>query len=369
MSTPTFRLAIVGPLPPPFGGMANQTRQLAELLRDEGVTVEVVQVNAPYHPAWITRLRGLRAVFRLLPYLARLWAAAGRNDLFHVMANSGWSWHLFAAPAIVIAKLRGKAVVVNYRGGEAEAFFARAFSRVQRSLRQADAVVVPSSFLANVFAQRGVVTHVVPNIVNLERFVGGEPQWDAAPHILVARNLEPLYDNASAIRAFAEIRRSWPGARMTIAGSGPEKEALQSLAQALDVAETVSFVGKVENADMPTLYRGAHVSLNPSLADNMPISILEALACGVPVVSTDVGGVPHLVEHEKTALLAPARNPEALAQACLRLLSDRVLAKRLSVAGRELVQDFSWARVRPKLFEVYYRVLRTKRLLPAADAR
>ena len=78
--------------------MANQTRQLGELLRGEGIVVELVQVNAPYRPHWIAGFRGIRAISRLLPYLARLWHEAGRVQLFHVMANSGWSWHLFAAP-------------------------------------------------------------------------------------------------------------------------------------------------------------------------------------------------------------------------------------------------------------------------------
>lgn len=369
MSKQAFRLALVGPLPPPFGGMANQTRQLAELLRGEGVPVEVVQVNAPYRPVWAARLRGLRAVFRLLPYVARLWAAAGRNDVFHIMANSGWSWHLFAAPAIVIAKLRGKAAVVNYRGGEAEEFFARAYHWVRPSLKRADAVIVPSGFLAKVFAERGVETHTVPNIVNLERFVSGGAEPGASPHILVARNLEPLYDNATALRAFAIVRQSWPAARMTIAGTGPERQTLESLAETLGLREAVTFAGKVENADMPALYRTAHISLNPSLADNMPISILESLACGVPVVSTRVGGVPFLVEHEKTALLVPAREPEAMAQACLRLLSDRALASCLSEAGRELARDFAWIRVRPRLFDLYQQVLDMNRRLSAADAR
>ncbi len=79
---------------------------------------------------------------------------------------------------------------------------------------------------------------------------------------------------------------------------------------------------------MAALYRSADVMLNPSLADNMPISVLEALASGVPVVTTNVGGVPYLVEHEKTALLVPPQNPEAMAEAVLLLLNDPVRAKK-----------------------------------------
>jgi hypothetical protein len=104
--------------------MANQTRQLAELLGAEGIQVEVVQVNPPYWPAWVGHVRGIRALCRLLPYLVRLWRALGRVDLAHVMANSGWAWHLFAAPAILVARVRKVPAVVNYRGGDADRFFA-----------------------------------------------------------------------------------------------------------------------------------------------------------------------------------------------------------------------------------------------------
>lgn len=353
MNPAKLRIALIGPLPPPSGGMANQTRQLAGLLAQEGVSVELVQVNAPYRPCWVGHIKGLRAVFRLLPYFFHLWRAAGRADLFHIMANSGWSWHLFVAPAVWIAKLRGRAVVVNYRGGEADEFFSRAFTVVKPSLKRADVIVVPSGFLEQVFAKRGFATYIVPNIVNLDRFSAGDAARANQPHILVARNLEPLYDNASALRAFAIIRQQHPSARMTIAGTGPDRNALEALAQELGLTDGVTFAGRVENSEMPTLYQTAHIALNPSLADNMPISILEALASGVPVVSTDVGGVPFLVEDGKTALLVPPRDPERMAAAMLRVLSDQPLRERLVQAGQDHARRFAWENVRGKLFSAY----------------
>jgi L-malate glycosyltransferase len=354
INVPPLRVALVGPLPPPFGGMANQTRQLSELLQAEGVSVEIIRVNAPYRPAWVEHWRGVRALFRLVPYLIHLWVAAGRNDLFHIMANSGWSWHLFAAPAIWIAKWRGKRVLVNYRGGEADDFFRNAMAWVKPSLEKADVIVVPSRFLAEVFGKWGFATRIVPNIVNLSRFAP-EPavKGNASPHLLVARNLELLYDNATALRAFVLIRKVHPSARLTIAGSGPERQALQQQVYELGVGDAVTFAGRVENSDMPALYKTVTIALNPSLADNMPISILEALASGVPVVSTNVGGVPYLVEDETTALLVPAGDHEAMAAACLRLLAKPELAARLMQAGQELVREFAWNQVQGKLFAVY----------------
>src|SRR5262249_34186992 len=112
-----LRVMVVGPLPPPAGGMANQTRQLARLLAADDVAVSLVQTNAPYRPNWVAGLRGVRAGFRLVPYMGRLLRSCGRADVVHVMANSGRAWYLFAAPAIHLAALRGAPVVVNYRGG------------------------------------------------------------------------------------------------------------------------------------------------------------------------------------------------------------------------------------------------------------
>ena len=90
MKIHNLKIALIGPLPPPSGGMANQTRQLAGLLTQEGASVELIQVNKPYWPFWIGRIKGLRAAFRLLPYLLHLWRAAGSADVLHIMANSGW---------------------------------------------------------------------------------------------------------------------------------------------------------------------------------------------------------------------------------------------------------------------------------------
>jgi glycosyltransferase involved in cell wall biosynthesis len=351
-----LRILLVGPLPPPSGGMANQTRQLARLLSESGITVELVRNNPPYWPAWIERLKKIRAAFRLGPYLARVWRGASRVDLVHVMANSGWAWHLYAAPAIWLACLRGKPVVVNYRGGEAESFFSRQWRWIRPTLARASAVVVPSRFLEGVFARFGVSTLIVPNIIDLERFKPGEPSGEG-PLIVVTRNLEDIYDIPTALRAFAAIRRTYPPAKLIIAGSGPRREALEALARALEMAEAVRFTGHLDNERVVDLYRDAHLMLNPSLADNMPISLLEAMASGVPVVSTDVGGIPFLVQDGLTALLVPPADPEAMARAALRILGDPALSLRLRAAGIEMVQQYTWPCVRERLLAVYARVL------------
>ena len=254
-----LHIAIVGPLAPPAGGMAGQTRQLCDLLLGEGIDAEIVCTNPPYRPRFVERLRGIRALFRFVPYLWRLWRAAGRSSVLHVMANSGWAWHLFAAPAVWIGRLRRVRVIVNYRGGSAEAFLGRSAAGVRPTLRLADDLVVPSEFLRAVFAKFGIEATVVPNIVDVRRFVpaladAARPRSDA-PHVVIARNLEPIYDIATAIRSFAILHATRPTARLSIAGSGPERAMLGKLVEELGLSAAVVFRGALSRDEMADLYR------------------------------------------------------------------------------------------------------------------
>ncbi len=353
MSLSGFRVGLVGPIPPPGGGMANQTRQLAELLQGEGARVVVVRTNSPYVPAWIRKVRGVRASVRLLSYTRDLWRTAGRVSLFHVMANSGWSWHLFAVPAIWIGRLRGIAVVVNYRGGEASSFLDRSARLVRWGMRRASKLIVPSDYLREVFSVHGMRAEVVPNIIDLGLFFPGARQRSSDPHLVVTRNLEAIYDNATAIRVLLLVRRKYPEARLTICGEGPELKMLEAQADQLALGDAVTFAGRLDRQQIANLLRDADVLLNPSLVDNMPNSLLEALASGVAVVSTSVGGVPYMVKHEVSALLVPPRDPDRMAKAVLRLLDERDLRERITKTGLRSVEAFTWRCVRDRLETVY----------------
>ena len=370
MTLAGLKIGLIGPLPPPAGGMANQTRQLAELLGREGANVTVVQTNAPYRPRFVASLRGVRGLFRLVPYVVRLWRVTAQVQVVHVMANSGWSWYLCAAPAIWIAHRRGVPVVVNYRGGEAQAFLARAGRSVRRTLRRAGALIVPSGFLKEVFAGHGLPAAIVPNIIDLERFhPAPDNERPGTRHLIVARNLEPIYDVPTALRALALIRKSLPDVRLTVAGSGPELAALEAFCRELRVEESVQFCGTLDRDGMAALYRSAAVVLNPSLVDNMPNSVLEAMASGVPVISTNVGGVPFIVRQDVTGLMVPAGDPQAMAAAVLRVLGDPELAGRLAAAAKLDVQQYAWAHVRTRWADVYANAMVGGRAASAGSGR
>ncbi len=343
-----------------------QTLQLQRLLRAENIEVSLLATNAPIRPACMARVPGLRALFRLLPYLLAVWRLAGRVDVIHLMANSGWSWQLFAAPVLWLARLRGTPVIVNYRGGEAREYFRRSFARVRPSLRLAADVVVPSGYLQAVFSEFGQRSRVIPNIIDRELFRPVPPGKSAEDDtsagagggerlhtLVITRNLEPIYGIDTAIRALAQVLATRPGVRLRIAGSGPAEGALRALAREQGVADQVSFEGRLDRDGIVALYAAADAMLNPTTVDNMPNSVLEALACGLPVISTDVGGIPYILSHEETGLLVPPRDEAALASAILRLLDDTALQQRLRDNGLAQVEAYTWPNVRQQWLQAY----------------
>jgi glycosyltransferase involved in cell wall biosynthesis len=254
---------------------------------------------------------------------------------------------------------------VNYRGGEAESFLARSGGIVLKTLRRASALAVPSGFLQDVFGRRGIPSHIVPNIIDVQRFRPASPEGDAAtPHLVVARSLEQIYDIPTALRAFALIRQDWPDAKLSVAGSGPELGALTSLRAELGLSESVRFCGRLDRDQMAELYRSACVVVNPTRVDNMPNSVLEAMASGVPVVTTNVGGLPFIVQNGVTGLLVEPGNPAEMAEALRRVLRDPACAKQLRDAALAEVQRYTWPRVRQRWAELYALVLSGARLRP-----
>ena len=227
------------------------------------------------------------------------------------------------------------------------------------TLRRAQCLVVPSQFLQAIFRGYGAEANIVPNIIDIDMFTPSDDQARSVrgPHVIVTRNLEAIYGIDTAIRAIALLADALPDLRLSIAGSGADRAELENVATSLGVADRVTFTGRLEVAAMAQLYRSADIVLNPSRVDNTPNSILEALASGIPVVSTNVGGVPHLVEHERNAWLVPPNDPQKMADGIVRVLGDTALRARLRLAGLELARACSWPVVKQRWLATYREVL------------
>jgi len=353
---PPHSIGVVCHFPPPAGGMPVQAEALIAGLRSEGFRAMPIRTNIGAGPLAVKldRVRALRTFIRLPLFLARLMLALPRIDVVHINTCSGLYFFIFATPSILLGRLFGRTVILHYHSGAGPGFVRATAPLTPWLFRRATSIVVPSRYLRDAFEHWGVSAHVIPNICNIGGFP--EPQPPRDPVFVVARNLEPIYNVETAIRAFAEFQRGRAAARLVIAGDGTEALALRRLAASLGISDCVEFPGSLHNSKIPALMSRATAVVNTSLTDNQPVSVIEAFAAGAPVISSNVGGVPDLITHGVTGLLFEARNVGELA-AHMEFVADhpheaRLLAQR----ARETVEQFSWPSVFRRLRTVYSQV-------------
>jgi glycosyltransferase involved in cell wall biosynthesis len=299
----------------------------------------------------LQKIKYVRTLITTLLYLTMLLLRVGKYDVIHVFSASYYSYLFSAAPAILIAKLYGKKCILNYRSGEAEDHLQNWKLTAIPIIRLVDAIVVPSGYLVDVFDHFGLKARAIHNIVELDRFSFRERQT-LRPVFLVSRLLEPLYNVACVLRAFAIIQKRLPDASLTVAADGWLRPNLEDLARELELRNT-KFIGFVKFDDMPALYNATEIYLTATDIDNMPSSITECMASGVPVVTTDAGGIPYIVTHEETCLMVPRNDHKAMAAAAMRLLDDNDLAIAITRKARESSRKFTWPVVREQWVTLY----------------
>jgi glycosyltransferase involved in cell wall biosynthesis len=270
----------------------------------------------------------------------------GRVDLLVVLVFSGAAFRLVEAASAAGVRA-GFPLVFWLHGGNLVDFAHRHPTRVDRVLRRGRAWVAPSGFLAEPFRGRGYDVRVIPNVVDLEEYPY-RYRPTVAPRLLWMRTFHELYRPDLALRTLALVRQSHPDATLTLAGQ--DKGLLgeiRRLASELGLDGAVRFAGFLDAEGKRREFAEHDIFLNTNRVDNAPVSVLEAAAFGLPVVSTNVGGIPHLLRNGEEALLLPEGDAEALASSVRRLLDEPGLAARLSMAGREVAERSSWPRVKP----------------------
>ena len=350
-----LRVLVVAPSLDILGGQAVQAARLLNGVREEpSLEVDFLPIN-PRLPGLLRKLQAIKYVRTLLTsilYCATLLVRVRRYDIIHIFSASYFSFVLAPTPAILIAKLYGKKILLNYHSGEAEDHLARWSRSAIPIIRLADEIAVPSNYLVRVFARFGLHARAIFNIVETDTFRFRE-RGPLGLRFLSNRNLEAHYGVDRVLRAFAIIQNSFPNARLTIAGNGSQRHSLEQLARELKL-RNVEFTGQIEQGKVSALYDAADIYLNGSEIDNQPLSLLEAFAFGLPVVTTDAGGIPDIVTHERTGLMVQQGDYQAIAACAIRLLQDQSLAETIPRQALEECRKHSWDAVRAKWLDLYH---------------
>ncbi len=275
-----------------------------------------------------------------------LWTTIARRSKYDVAVLDVYSGRTFMWSEIAAAALRAarRPFVLVLRGGGLPGFAARHPARVRRCLGLATVVAAPSRFLLERMHAYRRDMQLLPNPVDLERCTF-RARTSARPALVWLRAFRQFYNPSMAPAVVAELRTDVPDVQLIMigpdAGDGSWTDT-ERTARDRGVADRVAMPGGVPKRDVPAWLQRGDIFLNTTNADNTPVSVLEAMACGLCVVSTDVGGIPYLIEHEKEGLLVPPRDPTAMAAAVRRLLREPALAAHLSHHARKKAEQFGW---------------------------
>jgi sugar transferase (PEP-CTERM/EpsH1 system associated) len=224
---------------------------------------------------------------------------------------------------------------------------------IRRAARCAEHFVCVSADSARYMIEQGIGkerVRTIHNGIDLTRFAFQGPS-DDGPIVTVAR-LSPEKDVANLLRAAARVVAEQPASRFEIAGAGPCRAELLQLTAELKLAEHVIFHGEVR--DIPALLTRARLFVLPSQTEGISLTLLEAMARGLPVVATEVGGTPEVVEPGVSGMLVPAHDPDALAQAVLAFFADRERGRQMGRTARTRVENCFDIRTMTKQYEALY---------------
>ena len=353
------RVLIVAPSFGILGGQSVQAARLMERLSKEpSLEVGFLPIN-PRLPAGIhhlQRIKYVRTLVTSIGYVLSLLLRVYKYDVIHVFSASYFSFVLAPTPAILIGRLYRRKVLLNYHSGEAEDHLRRWRRTAIPTIRLVDSVVVPSEYLVRVFASYGLKATAIYNLIDTSKFRFRE-RSPLRPVFLSNRNLESHYGVDRVLRAFALIQKELPEASLTIAGDGSQAKALRTLAQELNLQNEM-FTGQVAPFAIADVYDANDIFLNGSEIDNQPLSILEAFSCGLPVVTTDAGGIPDIVEDGRTGMVVPRGDYAEMARRAITLLNDPALTKRIVEQARQECLKYSWEAVRDAWMSVYHGLAR-----------
>ncbi len=334
------RLGIIGPL---VGGNPGFVTTIGDkwipLLRQAGYSI----VAASHSPNRYVRLADIAAT---------LVRQRHEIDVLWVICYGGPSF-VVEDLATSIGSLAGIPMVVSLHGGAMPQFTGRYPRWTRRVLRRAETLVTPSRYLARCVESLGFPVQVIPNVIELAKYPFRRRSRVSAK-LFWMRTFHPVWNPEMAIRVLARVRERLSDATLVMAGQDKGLlEPMRRLAAELGVADAVQFAGFLDMDRKRAAAEDADIFISTNRVDNQPVAVIEACAMGLPVVSTNVGGIPDLLTHGENALLVQDEDVSGMADSIVDLVRRPELAARLSENGRRLALHSAVDAVLPQWAEIF----------------
>lgn len=212
--------------------------------------------------------------------------------------------------------------------------------------------VVPSNYLFSVFSSKYPQNLIlIPNVLEIDNYEF-TPRNFSAPKLLWVRSFSSISNPKMAIKVLFELKKEYPNAELTMVGSDNSNYRLEVELLAKELNLKVNFTGLLTKAEWISLSKTHNFFINTSNFDNMPVSVIEAMALGLPIISTNVGGIPFLLEHNKNALLVDKGDSIAMANSVIQLMQDNNFTIGLCNEARKNAEKFNWQKVKHQWVEL-----------------
>ncbi len=295
---------------------------------------------------------------RLLDMAITIWSRRFEYDIANIEVYSGLAFGLSEVASLMLKGIH-KPFALTLHGGDLPIFSQRWPGRVSRLLSSASVVTTPSNYLQDKMKCFRSDIRIIPNALDMDGYPYRVRDC-SVPELIWLRAFHEIYNPSLAPRILKILSDKFPDVHLTMIGPDKGDGSLQrtkQIAQALGVADKITYPGRIEKSQVPLRLQNGDVFINTTNIDNTPVSVIEAMACGLCVVSTNVGGLPYLLENEVDALLVPPNDSDAMAAAVQRILKEPGLAARLSYNARKKVEQFDWSVVLPQWKNLFLEIV------------
>lgn len=315
------------------------------------VQVDLLRKNLNKETEYIADIYSLKgSMIKRIYWILKLIFLARKYDVLHVHACSDRGF-LPAVVGGIVGYIHNKKTILTYHGGDADQFFSRKIKLVHKTLSKFDKVIVLSGFLKNIFDKYNLPCVVIPNIAEFDSNLY-KAKVNIQPKFISVRHLRELYNIQCILRAFRLVKKQLPQATLTILGDGNQKELLQNWVSEHHIKD-VDFVGAVPHDKMKDFLQQNDIFLSAPKADNMPMSILEAYNTGVLVISSNVGGVPYILNDNETGLLFESDDAEELSAKMIQAVENEQYTIEMIQNAYQSLDMYKWENIKDKLLEIY----------------
>lgn len=291
---------------------------------------------------------------RVMDMVITAWQKRNRYEVAHVDVYSGAAL-LWAEAVTWVLRHAGKPYILTLHGGNLPVFALRWPKRVYRLLNSAQIVATPSRYLQEQMKAYCEGIRLIPYPLEISNYTF-QLRQESKPMLIWLRAFCEIYNPTLAPKVVASLKSQFPGIHLIMVGPDKGDGSLQrtrQVAKSLGVQDAIKWTGGVPKDEVPIWLNKGDIFINTTNIDNTPVSVMEAMACGLCVVSTEVGGIPYLLKHEKDGLLVSPNKAEEMASAVARLLNDPDLSKTISSNARKKVEEWDWSVILPKWEELF----------------